>query len=602
MKRELLFGARALRQRSTLKLALWSVPEILPTAIYGVAVAHATDNFLAGRAWEGIAWLGGLVATACLGAAGAFQVYGRLGDLVEPLRDDLVRRVVGGALRTGDEAAVARVNRQVEIVRDTFAGLTLVIRSFAVTLVGVLVGLLSLAPMVAALVVPPFLLGFALSLAVLGMAADRVRASLQADEELAGAAGMAFSGVRDIAATGAEEFTERLVGRPIEAQAAAERSLAKVAALRMLCFAVGGWAPLLILLAAGPWLVGRGVSTGTLLGGLTYVLIGLQPALNTVMGALGESGLRYVVTLGRILDAAAPATPPRPMHEVNGYQLRLRGLTFAYGPNAEPVLEDLDLTVAEGEHLAVVGPSGIGKSTLAGLVCGMLAPTSGRLLLGGVPPSELSTERLAATRVLIPQEAYVFSGPLMENLTYLLPDASISEVSEAVEAVGAGRLVERLGGFDALVRPGDLSAGERQLIALARAYLSPAPLVVLDEATCFLDPEAERRAEEAFAARGGTLIVIAHRISSALRARRILVLDGNQAAIGDHQTLLRRSALYRELLGHWQPSAEQLRGEQLRGEQLRGEQLRGEQLRGSRRRDDQLRGGRLRGDQIQPAS
>jgi ATP-binding cassette subfamily C protein len=121
------------------------------------------------------------------------------------------------------------------------------------------------------------------------------------------------------------------------------------------------------------------------------------------------------------------------MHEVNGHQVRLRGVTFAYGPAADPVLEDLDLIVAEGEHLAVVGPSGIGKSTLAGLVCGMLSPTRGRLLLGGVPPGELSTDRLAATRVLIPQEAYVFSGPVMENLTYLLPDATVSEVMEAVK-------------------------------------------------------------------------------------------------------------------------------------------------------------------------
>ncbi|MGH8919831.1 MAG: hypothetical protein ACRD0H_16120, partial [Actinomycetes bacterium] len=100
--------------------------------------------------------------------------------------------------------------------------------------------------------------------------------------------------------------------------------------------------------------------------------------------------------------------------------------------------------------------------------------------------------------------------------------------------------------------PAELSAGERQLIALARAYISAAPIVVLDEATCFLDPGAERRAEEAFADRGGTLIVIAHRISSALRARRILVLDGVSALAGDHLTLLSTSPLYRELLGHWQ--------------------------------------------------
>jgi ATP-binding cassette subfamily C protein len=272
MRRELSYGAAALKKQATIRLIAWSVPEILPTAIYGVAVARATDSFLQGHSGEGLAWLGGLIVTACLGAAGARQVYGRLGDLVEPMRDDLVRRVVAGALRTGDDGAVARVNRQVEIVRDTFAGLVLVLRSFAVTLFGVLSGLLSLAPMVAAFVVPPFLVGFALSLAVLGMAADRVRASLQADEELAASAGMVFGGVRDVAATGTEEYAEWLVGGPVEAHAAAERALAKVAALRTLCFAVGGWLPLLILLATGPWLVHRGVSTGTLLGGLTYVL------------------------------------------------------------------------------------------------------------------------------------------------------------------------------------------------------------------------------------------------------------------------------------------------------------------------------------------
>ena len=153
MRRELAYGAGALKKRASVGLIGWSVPEILPTAIYGVAVARATDSFLGGHAWQGIAWLGGLVATACLGAAGARQVYGRLGDLVEPLRDDLVRRVVAGALRSGDDGAVARLNRQVEIVRDTFAGLVLVLRSFAVTLFGVLTGLLSLAPLVAAFVV-----------------------------------------------------------------------------------------------------------------------------------------------------------------------------------------------------------------------------------------------------------------------------------------------------------------------------------------------------------------------------------------------------------------------------------------------------------------
>jgi ATP-binding cassette subfamily C protein len=234
-----------------------------------------------------------------------------------------------------------------------------------------------------------------------------------------------------------------------------------------------------------------------------------------------------------------------------GYGLHLRGVTFRYGPHAEPVLRNLDLVVPEGEHLAIVGPSGVGKSTLASLACGLLRPDAGSVLLGGLPVGELGTEGLARARVLIPQEAYIFSGSVWDNVTYLQPQASVAEVDRAVCAVGVDALLDRLGGYRAELTPGALSAGERQLIALVRAYLCPAPVAVLDEATCHLDPAAERHAEQAFAERGGTLIVIAHRISSALRARRILVLDGARATLGEHVTLAATSALYQDLLGHW---------------------------------------------------
>jgi ATP-binding cassette subfamily C protein len=233
----------------------------------------------------------------------------------------------------------------------------------------------------------------------------------------------------------------------------------------------------------------------------------------------------------------------------------LSGVTFAYGAFAEPVIRDLDLVVGEDEHLAVVGPSGVGKSTLAGVITGVLEPQCGEVRIGGIPLDRLDAGMHARHRVLIPQEAYVFAGTVTENLTYFAEDVSAGTIERAVRELGMERLVERLGGYHAEFDPSSLSAGERQLLTLARAFLSPARLVVLDEATCHLDPAAEADVEHAFATRGGTLIVIAHRISSALRAQRILVLDGTEVVLGTHESLLAESALYRDLVGHWHAGA-----------------------------------------------
>ena len=553
-------AALARRPRPLAWLGFWSLPEALPTLLSGYAIARAVDDgFAAGRPATGLAWLVLLAGAVVIGAYGTGRVYRSLAAVVEPLRDDLVRHVASTALgraATGpgpaDTGAVARLTGQVETVRDTLAGLLITVRGFAFALAGAGLGLVSLAPVVALLVLPPVLVGLGLFLAALPAMLERQRRYLLCGERLAEATGQAVHGLRDVAACGAEAATAGRIGRAVDAQAAAERALARMAAVRGLALAAGGGLPLVLLLVGTPWLLRQGLTVGAVLGALAYVLHGLQPALHTLVRGLGGGGLRLVVTLDRILGPEL--SPPAPSSATPaGTDLVLRGVTFRYGRYADPVLDRLDLAVPPGEHLAVVGPSGIGKSTLAGLMAGTLGPQSGEVRLGGVPVDRLDPGTLARFRVLIPQEAYVFTGSLWDNLTYLRADATRAQLEAAVEAVGLEPLVRRLGGYAARVDPQALSAGERQLVALGRAYLSPARLVLLDEATCHLDPAAEARAERAFAQRGDALVVIAHRISSALRAHRILVLDGTRAQLGTHTELVASSPLYRELVGYWTP-------------------------------------------------
>ncbi|MGH8929268.1 MAG: ATP-binding cassette domain-containing protein [Egibacteraceae bacterium] len=561
-----LFSSLRRRRWAFAQLAGWSIVEVLPAFLSGLAVARAVDDgFLVGRTATGLAWLGLMGLSIVAGAWGARQVYARLAGIVEPFRDDLVRRVVTGVLHRStvggdapDTAGVGRLTQQVEIVRDTFGGVILVSCHFVFTATSAVLGLLSLVPVVLVFVLPPVLLGLGLFLAALAAMAARQRAFLLADERLAETASTVVAGLRDVFACGGEEQVGATVGEHVDAQARAAKALARLTTIQTLALAIGGWLPLLCLLAGASWLLRHGATTGAVLGAFTYVAYGLHPALHTLIQGLGGSGLRLAVTLDRIVEMSnEPAvdrvreSAERQEPQLRGHDLKLRGVTFGYGTHAEPVIRALDLTISDGDHVAIVGPSGIGKSTLAGLMTGLLEPQAGAVLIGEIPVRELDAHRRALHRVLIPQEAYVFTGTFRENLTYLRHDTPQAEIDEAVDAVRLRPLVERLGGYDTEVDPTALSAGERQLVALTRAYLSPARLVILDEATCHLDPVAEVWAEQAFARRPGTLVVIAHRVSSAMRARRILVMDGAHVMDGTHEGLLAASPLYRDLVGHW---------------------------------------------------
>jgi ATP-binding cassette subfamily C protein len=562
--RQLLLSPLRGRGRELRPLAAWSLLQALPAFLSGRLVAEALDDgFFAGRIGVGFAWLGLLALSAVLGAWATRETFLRLARIVEPFRDDLAKLTVTGALRhstatgaAGDTGGVARLTQQVEIARDAAAAILLAGQNFIVVAGGALLGVVTLMPQMLLFIMPPFVAGLAIFLAALGHLGARQRDSIMAEERMAERTTATTSGLRDVVACGAEARAAEIVGEQIDAQAQATRALARLTAFRILAIAVGGLLPVVLILLAGPWLVAQGATAGMIFGALIYVLRQMQPALQAFVDAISGPGLWLTVTLRRIAEAspseadpgvAANAALAPPHHGV-----RLSRVTFAYGAFGEPVIRDLDLAIQHGRHLVIAGPSGVGKSTLANVIAGVLQPQAGEVTLGGVPLSRLHPATLAEHRVLIPQEAYVFAGTLRENLCYLHPNARGPEIDRAVRALGMRPLVERLGGYDAELDPATLSAGERQLVTLVRAYISPAWLVILDEASCHLDPAAESMVEQAFSRRPGTLIVIAHRISSALRAERILVLDGTELVHGTHDDLLDRSALYRDLVGHWE--------------------------------------------------
>ncbi|MER6768681.1 ABC transporter ATP-binding protein [Streptomyces bacillaris] len=562
------------RRGTVLRLAGWSLLEFVQTFLGGYGVARALDHgFLAGRPLTGLLWLA-VAAVAVLPAQLATRgVFGRLADLVEPLRDGLVRRAVSRALvgalahPTGTTArSLSQVTHQSEIARDGWAGLVLTLRSFVFTVAGAVAGLLALEPRLLLLVLPPLVLGAALFLATLVPMAARQRDYLTADEAYAAHAGRTAADLRDIAAAGAADRTVAESRELADAQVRAARSLARWSGVRVVALAVCGRFPPLLLLLGAPWLLRNGLTPGALVGALTYLTQALAPAVQALMTMLSTVGGRLLVVLDRFTDAPPPpaedgddghgqvqgrdghdrgAPPPRgaPVAELDA-------VTFAYGPAAHPVLDRLSLTVAPGEHLAVVGPSGSGKSTLAAVLAGVETPGAGSVRWLGRP---VRAADATSVRVLLPQHAYVFTGSLRDNLRYLRPDATDRELAATVDALGLDPLLTRLGSLDALVEPDRLSQGERQLVALGRAHLAAPPLIVLDEATSRLDPAAETRAELAFAALPGALVVVAHRLSSAHRADRILVMDGPRTRCGTSAELLRTSALYRDLAGLWEP-------------------------------------------------
>lgn len=440
-------------------------------------------------------------------------------------RGDLVQRLVGDVGKLQDVAVTA--------------GLPLLANLVTLLVMGVV--MLVIDPLLACVVV---FAAAAFALSSRGSAAAITQASRKTrrgEGDLANTAQEAVGAIGVVHAYGLEEEIGRgFAGSNERARGEGVRAKRLAAGLERRTDLIVGIATALVLAGGGWRVLAGGMTPGDLVIFLTYLKTAMKPLrdLAKYTGRIARavaSGERVADLLDEPVDIA-DGPDSRRLGRVRG-DIELRAIRFGYSPDA-PVLHGVDLEIPAGQTVAIVGPSGAGKSTLGKLLPRLIDPDRGAVLLDGLDIRRITLASLRSHLALVPQETVLFSGTIRDNIRYGRLTATDQEVEDAARAAHAHGFISRLPhGFDTVVgeRGGTLSGGQRQRIAVARALLRDAPVVLLDEATTGLDPDAAARVLDAIdqLTDGRTTIAVTHEASLALRCDRVvwmedgrIVLDG----------------------------------------------------------------------------
>jgi ABC-type multidrug transport system fused ATPase/permease subunit len=522
-----------------------------------VAVAYlalAGLQFLAGRVE--------VLTVAAVGQRVLYAVRNKLFRHVQALSLDFYERERTGRL-------VARMTADIEAMSDLVTdGLVTLVTSL-VTLVGVAVILVALdwRLAVATLAVAPFIALAARGYRRWSAAAYRqVRethsvVNVQLQEALAG--------VRAVQAFRRERATAARLAAANHAERAAHR---RTIALASIFFPgiefLGTAATVVVLGVGGGRVLGADLEIGTLAAFLLYLRSLFDPVqqLSELYDTF-QSATAGAERVGAVLaerPSVREADDPAPLPDPRG-EVRLERVRFGYG-DAE-VLHEVDLHVPAGTTLALIGPTGAGKSTVAKLIARFYDPTAGRVTLDGLDLRQVRLADLRRAMGYVPQEGFLFSSftngraTVADNIRFGRPEATSEEVEAAARAVGAEPVILDLpGGYDTEVgeRGALLSAGQRQLVGFARAWLADPTVLILDEATSNLDVATEARVQQALRRlrKGRTTIIIAHRLSTVVEADQIAVIDGGRVVeVGPPADLIEHGGRFAELYDRWLASA-----------------------------------------------
>ena len=245
-----------------------------------------------------------------------------------------------------------------------------------------------------------------------------------------------------------------------------------------------------------------------------------------------------------------------------GHDLELKNVTYRYKGAERDAVKNVSIRIDAGSHVALVGPSGSGKTTLAELMVRFFDVSEGEILIGGVNVRDIPSDELMKQVSFVFQDSRLIKKSILENVRMSKPDASEDEVLHALERAQCMDIIEKLpqGIHTVIGEKGTyLSGGEQQRITIARAFLKDAPILILDEATAFADPDNETKVQAAFDAlsKGRTLIMIAHRLSTVMNADRIYVMDGGECVeVGTHEELMGKGGLYKKMFDEYSRAIE----------------------------------------------
>ena len=318
-----------------------------------------------------------------------------------------------------------------------------------------------------------------------------------------------------------------------------------------------------VLIAATFFFTGKGGDNTFLLNLLFYIII--TPIITVTMNKImysSENQLIVAEAISRIESILEKKPLPETAQEPENNSITFENVSFRYEDGGRDALHQINLTIKEGEHVAFVGPSGGGKTTLASLVARFFDTTEGRILIGNKDVKEISSKQLMDMVSFVFQDSKLLKTSILENVRMGKKEATREEVMQALKEAQCEDIIAKLpDGIDTVIGSSGtyVSGGEAQRLSIARAMLKNAPILILDEATAFADPDNEAKVQEAFSrlSKGKTVIMIAHRLSSIVDADRICVLkDGSIAEEGTHETLLGESGVYAHMWEEYNKSVQ----------------------------------------------